>query len=121
MALCAYCGQGFVPVLVGQSGTALGLSWVRAGVCQSSHSTKLQGLSLCYPTKSFCWWVESALRPDVLLQPTAGNAAEQVCMAFFPSSWDGSHFEVVLTLVGAHHYTCGATSDGWIIAKVMGV
>ena len=44
MFLFARCGQGLVPVLLmGQSGAALGLNWVRKGIFWSFGHTKLKG------------------------------------------------------------------------------
>ena len=42
MTLFACCGQDLVPaLLVGQSGAALGLSWIRPGICQRYNNTEL--------------------------------------------------------------------------------
>lgn len=63
------CGQGLVPpLLVGQSRTTWGFTWVRPGICQRCSSTALQGTCRVCPLGSFCWWAESAFRATICPQ-----------------------------------------------------
>ena len=103
MALFAYCGQGLVSVfLVGQSRATLGLSLDQA-FTRDAVAPKCWGLSLYYPLRSFCWWVQTAVRPDFLPQATVGAIVRLVHVVIFPFLQGRSHFGVVLVSIGTAH------------------
>ena len=117
-------GQYLVPlVLVGQSRDALGLSWVRQGVCQRCSSTKQQGtfpvLSLEKLSLVAGEGMGTAIRPVVGLQPTAASSSDWlIYVVIFSSLWGKSHFGMVLAIVGAMWTLPGLWNHPvWLVIK----
>lgn len=90
MALFSYSGQSLVPASVESDHV-----FVRAVV-----ALNCRALSLCCLLKSFCWWAEHAVIPDVCPQPIAGAVVLLVCVVFCTFPQDRSHLGVVLTPFG---------------------
>lgn len=79
MSLFVCCGQCLISVVLrDQSGAALGLSWIRQGICQRCNSTKLQVAFPMLSQRSFCWWVVLIITPTVY-------SVWLVCMVIFLS------------------------------------
>lgn len=106
------CGQGLVPLLlVGQSRTTWGFTWVRPGICQRCSSTALQDTFPVCPLGSFCWWAEPAFRAAICPQCWGHSL---VCTVTFPSPWGRSRFGVALAPSGplVHCQACGTALGG---------
>ena len=101
-------------VVVGQSGTILNLSLVRPGICQRCGRTKLQGTFPVLSPEKFLW-VGGAYSHTRCLSPAHYRGHSwTVCVVIFPSSWDRSHFGVVLVPVRAVAHFHKFVAQLWI-------